>query len=389
MNQLLGSCLGLISGSAWENVKQAVEPPFLHRSSTAYVNEVQVFVKQFLAKLSTENATLREHGRLHPVKDLKLLPFLFIARIIYGDLSKEAQEELLDIIPQREDLFKNVVSGGITRFWFAQFLPFPAYRALRQFKARWAAWNDRAHANALTSGTSSPIVAMYDAIAKGTTTREQLLQTLDEMLFANLDVTMGGLSWPLVFLATHPQAQDDLRAEIQQHSDPSARNAYLLSSMKTTPTLLGASILEAARLRPLAAFSVPQSAPTPRILDGYFVPAGTKYIIDSYALNIRDPFWGSDREKFIPQRWIERLKGGRDLRYRYWRFGFGPRTCMGKYVADLILRTVVVEVLEKWRISFVVAKEGGEKREEMDWPWDDEMWIHHPDLWLKCMPTHE
>ncbi|KAJ4288097.1 hypothetical protein N0V90_012114 [Kalmusia sp. IMI 367209] len=391
MNQLLGSCLGLISGKPWETLKQTVELPFLHRSSTHYVSEIQEFTKSFMERLSSEKPSLRDERRLHPVRDLKLLPFLFVAKVLYGELSKEAQDELLEIIPQREKVFMNVVSGGITRFWFAQFLPFPAYRALYEFKARWAAWNDRVHAQAIKaqlSASQSPIIGMYESVARGAGTREQLLQTLDEMLFANLDVTMGGLSWPLVFLATHPEVQKELRAEMRANSDPSSRDAYLLSSTKTTPTLLGACLLEAARLRPLAAFSVPQSAPTPRVLDGFEIPAGTKYVIDSYALNIRDPFWGDDREKFIPQRWLDRLKSGRDLRYRYWRFGFGPRTCLGKYVAELILRNVIVEVLERWQISFIVAKDGkdGEKTEEMDWPWNDEMWIHHPDLWLKCEP---
>ncbi|KAI1643799.1 putative cytochrome P450 oxidoreductase GliC-like protein [Daldinia loculata] len=396
MERLLGSCLGLISGSSWIAVKTGVETPFLHRSTSAYVADVQDFTKSYMRTLGAENKTLREQGKLHPVRDLKLLPFLFVARVVYGPLDAMLERELRDLIPNREDLFKNVISGGITRFPISRFLPLPAIRALRHFKERWADWNDRAYAHALnTKGSdAAPIIGMYEAVEKGTMSREELLQTLDEMMFANIDVTMGGMSWTLVFLATHPTVQKALRSEILAHSsDPATRNAYLLSSWTTTPTLLGASILESARLRPLAAFSTPQACPTPRVLDGYEVPAGTNFVVDSYALNIRDPFWGEDRERFRPQRWLERQKGGRDLRYRYWRFGFGPRTCLGKYVAELVLRSVVVEILETWNISLDVKvgrqekekKIGGDGEEEnMDWPWDDEMWIHHPDLLLKC-----
>lgn len=398
MNQLLGSCVGLISGKSWESLKQAVELPFLHRSTTRYIHEIQEYTKAYMSQLSSQNVAFREHGSLHPVRDLRLLPFLFVASVIYGKLDEDLQNELLDIVPDREALFKSVVSGGITRFWFAQFLPLPAIRALRSFKARWASWNDRVHRRAVQSKASSspPIVGMYESVGCGAITREQLLQTLDEMLFANLDVTMGGISWPLVFLATHPGFQSELRSEIRAHSEPEARSAYLISSFKSSPTLLGACLLECARLRPLAAFSVPQSCPTPRVLDGFEIPAGTKFVIDSYALNIRDPFWGEDREKFIPQRWIDRLNSGRDLRYRYWRFGFGPRTCLGKYMAELILRTVVVEVLENWQLSLDLGSDvNGEKREdagsseEMNWPWDDETWIHHPNLTLNCKPLRE
>jgi cytochrome P450 len=393
MDQLLGSCLGLISGKPWENLKQAVELPFLHQSTTRYVREIEEFTKAYMAQLRSRNDAFRDNGSLHPVRDLRLLPFLFVASIIYGKLSENLQNELVDMVPDREALFKSVIRGGITRFWFAQFLPLPAIRSLHSFKTRWASWNDRVQQTARCQVSDMPpIVGMYDSVARGAMTREQLLQTLDEMLFANLDVTMGGISWPLVFLATHPAFQDELRGEMHAHAQPEARSAYLLSSFRSSPTLLGACLLEAARLRPLAAFSVPQSCPTARVLDGFEIPAGTKFVIDSYALNIRDEFWGKDREKFIPQRWLDGFSSGRDLRYRYFRFGFGPRTCLGKYVAELMLRAVVVEVLENWQLSLDVGSQanGEGKRddatcsEEMSWPWDDETWIHHPNLTLKC-----
>lgn len=41
----------------------------------------------------------------------------------------------------------------------------------------------------------------------------EVLHALDEMLFDNLDVTIGGLSWNFVFLAADPDTQSRLRAE--------------------------------------------------------------------------------------------------------------------------------------------------------------------------------
>ncbi|KAI1758249.1 cytochrome p450 monooxygenase GliC [Xylaria castorea] len=396
MDRLLGSCLGLISGKPWSAVKSGVEAPFLHRSMGQYARDVQDFTSAYMRRLRKDSDAFGQQGNLHPVRDLKLLPFLFVAKVVYGPLSEDLERDLIDLISPREDLFKSVIGGGITRFTFSRLLPLPAIRALRDFKDRWAQWNNRAHAHALKGpGTSIlPVISMFRVVKDGKITREQLLQTLDEILFANIDVTMGGLSWTLVFLAAHPAVQKALRSEIRERSSNEAtRNNYLLSSWTSTPTLLGACILEAARLRPLAAFSVPQSCPSPRILDGFEIPAGTNFVIDSYALNIRDPFWGEDRDTFRPERWLERQKSGRDLRYRYWRFGFGPRTCLGKYLAELILRSVVVEILENWHIALKAttgqrdkAAEGDDSKasnEDMSWPWDDEMWIHSPDLLLK------
>lgn len=399
MDRLLGSCLGLISGQPWSAVKSGVEAPFLHRSIGQYAVDLQDFTGAYMRRLGKDNDAFSQQGELHPVLDLKLLPFLFVAKVVYGPLNKDLESELIDLIPPRQDLFKSVIGGGITRYAFSRLLPLPAIRALHDFKDRWARWNDRAHTHALKGpgASTTPVITMHRAVEDGTMTREQFLQTLDEILFANIDVTMGGLSWTLVFLAAHPAVQQALRSEVRgRSSDKATRNTYLLSSWTTTPTLLGACILEAARLRPLAAFSVPQSCPSPRILDGFEVPAGTNFIIDSYALNIRDPFWGADRDRFRPERWLERHKTGHDLRYRYWRFGFGPRTCLGKYLAELILRCVVVEILENWHIALgpttgqrEKAGENGDSKaghEDTSWPWDDESWIHSPDLLLKCEP---
>ncbi|KAI0423552.1 putative cytochrome P450 oxidoreductase GliC-like protein [Xylaria sp. FL1042] len=388
MNQLLGSCLGLISGQPWSAVKSSVEVPFSRRSTESCIHDVQHFTREYMRRLSYENDTFGKEGKLQPVHDLKLLPFLFIAKVVYGPLSQKLERELMDLVPPREGVFRAVINGGLTRFAISQFLYLPAIRALRGFKYRWAQWNDRAHAHARTfeesGGRSAPIIGIYRAVENGEMTREQLLQTLDEILFANIDVTMGGLSWAIVFLAAHSAVQEALRSEIREHSSDSAtRDAYLYSSWNTTPTLLGACILEAARLRPVAAFSVPQACPSPRILDGFEIPAGTNFVIDSYALNIRDPFWGVDGDKYRPERWLELHKAGRDLRYRYWRFGFGPRTCLGKYLADLILRSVVMELVEHWDVKLDETAKEGEKvvdkdgsmvsNTAMSWPWDDEL----------------
>ncbi|TEY30137.1 hypothetical protein BOTCAL_0894g00020 [Botryotinia calthae] len=371
MDCLLGSCLGLISGQPWKAVKSGVGAAFLHRSMDQYATDVQDFTGAYMRRLAKDNDAFGQQGKLHPVRDLKLLPFLFVAKVVYGPLSEDLERELIELIPPREALFKNIINGGITRFAFSRLLPLPAIEALRDFKDFWARWNDRAYTHAIKGpeANAAPVIKMYEAVKNREMTREQLLQTLDEILFANIDVTMGGLSWTLVFLAAHPPVQIILRSEVREQA----------SDIATRRT----------RLRPLTAFSVPQSCPSPRILDSFEIPAGTRFIIDSYALNIRDPFWGEDRDKFRPERWLELERGGRDLRYRYWRFGFGPRTCLGKYLAELILRSVIIEILENWQISLELAtgqRENGGENNGMNWPWDDELWIHSPNLLLICEP---
>lgn len=147
-------------------------------------------------------------------------------------------------------------------------------------------------------------------------------------------------------------------------------NDYLISSS----SLLAACVLEAARLKPLAAFSVPQAAPADRLIDGYRIPGHTNYVIDAYALHLRNPFWGPDSTLYRLERFLERK--GLEFRYNYWRFGFGPRQCMRKHVADLIIRTLTVHILEQYTFKIRESSE--------DWKRIADTWISHPEMLLLC-----
>ena len=78
----------------------------------------------------------------------------------------------------------------------------------------------------------------------------QLLQTLDESLFANLDVTTGAISWNFIYLASSPTVQAKLLEEVEKESgsDDASWDAYIARS----DTYLAACISEASRLRPVA-----------------------------------------------------------------------------------------------------------------------------------------
>lgn len=76
----------------------------------------------------------------------------------------------------------------------------------------------------------------------------QILQTIDESLYANLDVGIGSVSWNLVFLACYPEIQEQLFLEIQEMTTSQGWEKYVQRS----DTLLEACICESLRLRPIA-----------------------------------------------------------------------------------------------------------------------------------------
>lgn len=400
MSQILGQCVGLISGRDWRATRAVTETPFRHSAVSLQIEAFQRRIEEHFADLNTTEGGHGnlERGLLHPVDDLALLPFRIVTDMFYGRLPLHLRNQLEALIPLRMRIFtEHVIKGGVHRFEWARFLPTTANAELQQFKRAWKGFNEAAlrefnqralaYAQGAEKGSPPPVMGMFAAVTAGVISEEQLLQTLDESLFANLEVTIGGLSWIPVFLAAHQDAQRRLREEIAQAGSGDQMCRYLLDSRGT---YLAGCVLESSRLRPLAAFSVPQAAPTRRWVEadgsgghGYMIPGGTSFVVDTYALNVRNEAWAPDNEAFRPDRFLDGTdKDARDRRYLFWRFGFGPRQCMGRYAADLMLRMIVAHIIRNYRLDMLPG-------DEASWARSRESWITHPDFKLQCAQTTE
>ncbi|KAK6199696.1 hypothetical protein LQW54_009950 [Pestalotiopsis sp. IQ-011] len=373
MGELLGQCLGLISGGEYQRAKAAFAPHFTHRTSALYLQRIVEFTKKHVDGLTEKTGPARQ-TELDPVNDLKFLPFWIIADTLYGELTAELKDELMRLLELRESLWQMIMQGGIMRYSWGRFIQRGTARDLERFKKGWARFNIAAYNACASAGQETPIVEMYSRVGDGKLDSEALLQTLDEMLFANLDVTMGGISWNLLFLAAHKDVQEQIRQEIAQARSEAGGQGSLDAYLQRSSTLLAASILESGRLKPLAAFSVPQAAPTDRRVAGFAVPAGTNFVVDTHALNIENPYWGADGSVYRPGRFLA-AKRQLDMRYQFWRFGFGPRQCLGKYVVELMGRALVAHLLESHELSLA---------ESTRWEKNPASWIMHPDTHVHC-----
>jgi gliotoxin/aspirochlorine/mycotoxins biosynthesis cytochrome P450 monooxygenase len=370
MGELLGKCLGLINGSEYRSMRAELNPIFAHKAAATYLERIKKFTKHHIERIAGQGQLL--HGTLNPVEDFKFLPFWIMIDIIYGDLTLELKDLLGRLLGLRESLWDRMMQGGATRYSWSQYFRPRIAKDLDEFKRGWATFNREAHKTCVLAREKSPIVHLYAKVNAGELDLESLLQTLDEMIFANLDVTMGGLSWNLLFLAAHQDIEDQIREEVRQARNSAPPMDDWDVYLQRSSTLLAASILESSRLKPLAAFSVPQSAPTDRVVGGFLVPAGTNYIVDTHALNMDDQYWGADAKVYRPSRFLGKKPS--EMRYHFWRFGFGPRQCLGKFVVDLMSRAIVAYLVEDHRLSLA---------ETTRWDKNPDTWIMHPDTVIR------
>ncbi|KAI1435782.1 cytochrome P450 [Xylaria sp. CBS 124048] len=370
MGELLGRCLGLISGTRYQKLRAATSSPWTQQRAPTYLGRISALTKEHFERLSA-GERLRK-GLINPVADLRSLPFYIVADVIYGELSPALKRELESLAELRESLWQKMIQGGSARHSWGQYLPTKTTKDLAEFKRRWMEFNEEAYKASLLANNNAAIRAMHGALDSGEIAREELYQTVDEMLFANLDVTIGGVSWNLLFLGANRDVQRDIRREIQEARKSGSESDWD-RYLQRSDTLLAASIVESSRLKPLAAFSVPQSAPTDRIVSGYVVPAGTNFVVDTHALNIKNEYWGPDGETYRPSRFLE-MKST-DMRYKFWRFGFGPRQCLGRFVVDLILRVLIAHLVGNYGLSLA---------EDTHWEKNPTSWIYHPDTQVCC-----
>ncbi|KAL7952875.1 cytochrome P450 [Trichoderma compactum] len=367
--ELLGSCVGVVSQERWVRVRAPFEHHFPRPASLQrtllFLSEAKVFLQSMnkADKCTTINVT----------KNLKYCPFFMVASIFFGPLSAAQRHEIYMIGPLREALFKDAFSGGVNRYAFAKYLPGSAMPKLRESQHRWEDFVKRSHDEA-TLGSGGAIVALLEAVERGKISKEELLQTLDESLFANLDVTAHALSWTMLRIAHHTIMQNDVRQEIKANSHSEEEYEEYL---RQDNTLLAACILESSRLHPILPFSNPESALTDKTVGDFKILRNTDVIVDSYAINVDNAYW-EDSAVFNPRRHL----GPRDQsrRYNMWRFGFGPRQCLGKNVADIILRVIVAEMVRCYQVD-KMGKDGID-----DIELQAGSWIGLPDCMVKLTP---
>lgn len=169
---------------------------------------------------------------------------------------------------------------------------------------------------------------------------------MDEILLLNVDVSFAATSFALADLARHTTVQEKVRQEVDdalRGADPSS----CLDLDKRLP-YMEMILKESARMHPALALSLPERTVKPVTdIGGFQIPKGTPVCVDPYSLNYSEKYW-KDPEKFDPDRFAN---GARPTPGSLFRFGMGPRKCLGYRYALAITRVVVASVLQRYTLQ--------------------------------------
>ncbi|KAL8651787.1 MAG: hypothetical protein Q9226_004546 [Calogaya cf. arnoldii] len=181
-------------------------------------------------------------------------------------------------------------------------------------------------------------------------------------LSAGRDTTAQSLTWTLYLLLRHPGYQESLLEEVAsifQSASPSSslRGITYDTVLPTSLPYVHSIFTETLRLYPPVPFELKECTVPTTFPDGTWLPEGSAVIWVPWAMGRSRRIWGDDSELFKPERWLG-PSGSIVLQksaFEFPVFNAGPRSCLGKKLAELLAVAVLARLM--WRYDFTEVLE--------------------------------
>ena len=179
-----------------------------------------------------------------------------------------------------------------------------------------------------------------------------------DMFSAGSETTSTTIEWAMSELIKNPQAMRRAQAEVR---NVFSKKGNVDSSGLHELHYLNSVTKETLRLHPSAPLLLPRESSEPCVINGYFVPAKTKVIVNAWAI-ARDPNHWNEAERFYPDRFLESRIDFKGNDFQFIPFGAGRRICPGISFAVPNIELPLAQLLYHfdWKLP------NGMKEEELD-----------------------
>uniref|UniRef100_A0A0D9XDY3 Cytochrome P450 n=1 Tax=Leersia perrieri TaxID=77586 RepID=A0A0D9XDY3_9ORYZ len=203
---------------------------------------------------------------------------------------------------------------------------------------------------------SEDLLSAYLKDDNNESTNKFIRDTTLTRISASRDTTGVALSWLFYLLAKNPRVISKILEELESIKSTTTPDGMVTFDPDELRTLvyLHAAVCESLRLYP----SVPLNHRGVIVADvlpsEHKVRHGDEIVISMYAMGRMEAVWGSDCREFRPERWIsDDGKLQYVPSYKFMPFSSGPRTCLGKDMAFVQLKTVAAAVVNNFEIEAV------------------------------------
>lgn len=174
-------------------------------------------------------------------------------------------------------------------------------------------------------------------------------------VLAGRDTSALALSWFFWLLIQHPTVEENILSELhrilvtRRGLNPAGFTVEEVNQMQ----YLHAALSETLRLYPSLPINYKEVMQDEVLPDGVYLKKGTNLIFPIYSMGRTESIWGEDCKEFKPERWLKEGMFVPEGGYKYPVFNAGPRVCLGKDFAYLLMKWVAASVLYRYRLKMV------------------------------------
>ena len=187
--------------------------------------------------------------------------------------------------------------------------------------------------------------SLIDSLVEAFRNPNVIADSAMNFLSAGRDTTAQSFTWTFYALMRHPQVVTRLREEIRRCVDSVGEIDVAKLQPANIPYIM-AVYYEALRLYPPVPIEIKQCEADATLPDGTFMPKNSIIVWCIWAMNRSEALYGDDVNSFRSERWLNEV--GQFISktaYEFPVFNGGPRSCLGKKMAELMGAYLIIRLI--------------------------------------------
>jgi len=341
-------------GPDWKRMRVLLDKQLLQpRHVATYTNNFNEVVSDLIERLKRIRET-KGKGLTVPDIDQELFCWSLetvgtvLYEIRFGGLSETRQPEMSRFIDAVQNIFITTIKllylpVKINRIIFPKLQKLhedsweTAFRITKKLIDRkYAEIHEKLERGEETSGFLSYLLSTNMS-------KEEVYGNIADIMLGAVDTTSNTMQWVLYELSRHSDIQEQLHAEVTSVVSAGCLPSY--DNLQEMP-FLKAIVKEVLRLYPVVGVAA-RVLNDDIVLCGYHIPVNTTVLGSTFVLG-RDPKQFKDPLAFKPERWLRSDSNDAIHNFAWLPFGFGPRSCIGRRVAELEMHLLLARISQKF-----------------------------------------